>query len=254
MSSLGQLVAGVAHEINNPINFIAGNLKPAQNYAQSLLHLIDLYQQEYPQPSEIIQEEIEDLDLAFLAEDFTKLLSSLQIGTERIHEIVLSLRNFSRLDEAEMKAVNIHEGIESTLLILNSKLKPIKVSKEYAELPAVECLPGQLNQVFMNILSNAADALSAELAPEIHIQTQKLPSNAVEIIISDNGPGMPEEVSSKIFEAFFTTKPIGSGTGLGLSISYQIVTERHRGRLQCRSTVGEGTTFSITIPAVHKAP
>ena len=248
MTSLGQLVSGVAHEINNPVNFIAGNLKPAQNYAEDLLGLIELYKQEYPSPTEVIQEAIDDMDLEFLAEDFTKLLASLRIGTERIHGIVLALRNFSRLDESEKKLVDIHAGIESTLLILNSKLTSITVLKEFDDCPQIQCFPSQLNQVFMNILSNAADALMEEEAPEIRIRTRMFPDDFVEILISDNGPGMPESVQSKIFEPFFTTKPVGNGTGLGLSISYQIVTERHRGRLNCHSSVGEGTSFSIKIP------
>ena len=188
------------------------------------------------------------MDLEFLAEDFTKLLASLRIGTERIHGIVLALRNFSRLDESEKKLVDIHAGIESTLLILNSKLTSITVLKEFDDCPQIQCFPSQLNQVFMNILSNAADALMEEEAPEIRIRTRMFPDDFVEILISDNGPGMPESVQSKIFEPFFTTKPVGNGTGLGLSISYQIVTERHRGRLNCHSSVGEGTSFSIKIP------
>ncbi|MEM9089849.1 MAG: ATP-binding protein [Cyanobacteria bacterium P01_F01_bin.53] len=259
MASLGQLVAGVAHEINNPINFIYGNLKPAQHYAYDLLGLIALYQQEYPEPTEVIQQEIDDLDLAFLEEDFMKLMASLKIGTERIQEIVLSLRNFSRLDESEMKTVDIHEGIDSTLLILNSKLKPIKVTKNYGPCPLLECFPGQLNQVFMNVLANAADALIDSLSEdkdailEIGIRTEATDNNWVRIIISDNGPGIPEEMLSQIFDVFFTTKPVGSGTGLGLSISHQIVTERHGGTLECQSTVGEGTSFIITIPAVQLA-
>ncbi|MFK8185989.1 MAG: ATP-binding protein [Phormidesmis sp.] len=278
MASLGQLMAGVAHEINNPVNFIYGNLKPAKQYAQDLLYVIELYQQAYPQPTDFIQEEIDDLDLAFLAEDFPKLLVSLQVGTERIHEIVLSLRNFARLDETTMQSVNIHDGIESTLLILSSKLKSINIVKNYGDCPLVECLPGQLNQVFMNIISNAADALmetqegaetqkkethnkesantqqQTQQKLEINIHTQLLKDNHIQIGISDNGPGIPEDTLNKIFDPFFTTKPVGLGTGLGLSISYQIVTERHQGKLECQSQIGQGTSFIIEIPVVHETP
>lgn len=263
MASLGLLVAGVAHEINNPINFIYGNLRPAQQYAQALLNLVMLYQREYPEPTEIIQDELDDLDLAFLTEDFTRLLLSLRIGSERIRKIVLSLRNFSRLDEAEMKAVDIHDGINSTLLILSSKLKPITVVKDYGLCPDVECFPAQLNQVFMNILANAADALlevaedaapnGTAAQPEIVIATQPAEDECVQITITDNGLGIPEAVMSSIFDPFFTTKPVGSGTGLGLSISHQIVTEKHRGTLQCHSVNGQGTSFVIKIPMKQQA-
>lgn len=266
MASLGQLVAGVAHEINNPVNFIRGNLKPAQQYVQDLLGLVALYQQEYPQPTPLIQAEIEDLNLAFLTEDFTKLLASLRIGTERIHNIVRSLRNFSRLDESEMKQVDIHEGIDSTLLILSAKLKPITITKEYGALSLVECLPAQLNQVFMNLLANAVDALldasendsdsmtdKSSEQPEIRIQTQFTEDNCVQITIADNGPGIPAATLSHIFDPFFTTKPVGMGTGLGLSISHQIVTERHRGRLTCHSEGVQGTAFVVTIPITQQS-
>lgn len=263
MASLGQLVAGVAHEINNPVNFVHGNLKPAQRYAQDLLHLIDLYQQEYPHPTDIIQDAIDDVDLPFLAEDFPKLITSLQMGTERIQEIVLSLRNFARVDETEMQQVDIHSGIDSTLLILSSKLKSINVLKDYGICPPINCLPGQLNQVFMNILANAADALTEAVdaeeldahtsddtkqKPQISIQTQIAEDNFVKVTISDNGPGIPEDVLSEIFNPFFTTKPVGIGTGLGLSISYQIVTEKHQGTLECQSSLGQGSSFIIKLP------
>ena len=268
MASLGLLVAGVAHEINNPINFIYGNLRPAQRYAQTLLDLVVLYQQAYPEPPEHIQDEIDDLDLTFLAEDFTRLMLSLKVGSERIREIVLSLRNFSRLDEAEMKAANIHEGIDSTLLILSSKLKPVTVVKDYGNCPLIECFPAQLNQVFMNILVNAVDALleasdnigsasqsasdSQKGQPEIRIATQPIDDSSVQITITDNGPGIPDSVIDSIFDPFFTTKPVGSGTGLGLSVSHQIVTDRHRGRLICRSAVGQGASFVIEVPATQQ--
>lgn len=262
MASLGQLVAGVAHEINNPINFIYGNLEPAQEYAHDLLHLVELYRQEYPHPAQNIQNAINNLDLDFLVADFPKLLRSLQTGAERIHAIVLSLRNFSRLDEAEMKSVDIHSGIDSTLLILGSKLKQIRIVKDYGSCPLVECLPGQLNQVFMNILANAADAViehahqfqqstddqPSTYQPEIAIQTQVTDDNQVQIAIADNGPGIPAVIRDQLFDPFFTTKPVGKGTGLGLSISHQIVVEKHRGSIDCFSQVGQGTKFIIKIP------
>ncbi len=262
MASLGQLVAGVAHEINNPLNFISGNLKPARRYTEDLLHLIALYQQEYLHPPEIIQAEIENLNLDFLVEDFTKLIGSLHTGVERIHDIVLSLRNFSRLDEAEFKLANIHDGIDSTLFILGSKLKAINVVKDYGSGPHINCLPGPLNQVFMNILGNAADALEEEVhsrkkatddesqtyQPEILIRTHATEDNQVQITITDNGPGIPETILDRLFEPFFTTKPVGKGTGLGLSISYQIVVKNHGGSLECHSTSSQGTTFIIKLP------
>ncbi len=228
MSSLGQLVAGVAHELNNPVNFIQGNLKPAGEYIQNLLKLVQVYQQEYPDPNETIQEELEAIDFDFVKEDAACLLRSMQIGTERICEIVKSLRNFSRLDEAEVKEVDIHEGIESTLVILGSRFKAqpeysgVEVIKEYGLLPLVHCYPGQLNQVFMNILSNALDALEERKGdlnstPTIWIRTKMLGNDRVTIEIEDNGPGIEEKVRQQIFDPFFTTKPVGKGTGLGLS-------------------------------------
>lgn len=250
MSSLGQLVAGVAHEINNPVGFICGNLKPAKQYAQDLLDLLSLYQQEYPQPTALIQDELDDLNINFLAEDFTKLLGSMEMGTQRIKEIVLSLRNFSRLDESEKKSVDIHEGLDSTLLILSSPLRSIELVKSYSDLPLLDCLPGQLNQVFMNILTNAITAVRSVPNPKIEIKTALSESDAVTVEISDNGIGMTEDVLRHIFNPFYTTKPVGKGTGLGLSISHHIVVEKHRGRLHCISTPEAGTTFSIEIPTV----
>lgn len=290
MSGLGQLVAGVAHEINNPVNFIHGNINHAINYTHNLISLIELYQEHYSYPVPQIQTLIDEIDLEFLMDDLPKVLTSMQTGTNRIREIVLSLRNFSRLDEAEIKAVDIHEGIDSTLLILQHRLKAIaphseiNVIKEYGNLPRVECYPGQLNQVFMNILANAIDALESsryavtalekpiskesgkeaidktalrDNPPTIKIVTEQievpsqnsLPANQrVLIRIIDNGPGMSPEVRQYLFNPFFTTKPVGKGTGLGLSISYQIVVEKHNGSLRCISELGQGSEFQIEIP------
>ncbi len=272
MSSLGQLVAGVAHEINNPVNFIHGNLSHIEDYSQDLLNLINLYQNHYPNPDQAIQQECETIDLEFLQTDLPKILQSLQVGTERIRTIVLSLRNFSRTDESEFKAVDIHAGIDSTLLILQYRLKAraaypgISISKQYGTLPLVECYPSQLNQVFMNILANAIDALEdyqthlstnrAENtsidANQITIQTAVVDENWVTIAIADNGPGIPDHLQKRIFEPFFTTKPIGKGTGMGMSISYQIVVEQHGGQISCQSTPAQGTTFLIKIP-IHQS-
>nr|WP_290225307.1 PAS domain S-box protein [Trichocoleus desertorum] len=269
MSSLGQLVAGVAHEINNPVNFIYGNLSHADDYMQDLLHLLDLYQQHYPQPHPEIQQERTDVDIEFLSEDLPKLLSSMKVGADRIQKIVLALRNFSRMDEAEVKSVNVHEGIDSTLMILHNRIKDtpnhrgIEIIKTYDKLPLLECYAGQLNQVFMNVLSNAIDALNerdSQRSPEeikqnpstITIQTCKLDARQVQISIADNGPGMPEPVRQRLFEPFFTTKPIGKGTGLGLSISYQVIVEKHLGQLECISAPGQGAEFLITLPLATK--
>ncbi|MCW5314059.1 AAA family ATPase [Nostoc sp. KVJ3] len=261
MSSLGQMVAGVAHEINNPINFIYGNLTYTNEYCQNLLHLIEQYQHYYPQPFAEIQEELEAIDLNFLKSDLKKLLQSMKVGADRIRQIVLSLRNFSRLDEAEKKDVNIHEGIDSTLLILHHRLEEkthrpaINVIKEYAQLPEVNCYASQINQVFMNVLSNAIDALDSLFTteyrqtkiPTIQIRTKITDANTITIQIADNGVGMCEKVKQHLFDPFFTTKPIGTGTGLGLSISHSIV-EKHGGQLSVISEPGEGAEFSVSIP------
>lgn len=262
MSSLGQLVAGVAHEINNPVNFIFGNLNHANEYTQELLRLLELYQKHYPSPHPEIQEETQAIDLEFLLEDLPKLLSSMRVGADRIRKIVASLRTFSRMDEAERKAVNIHDGIDSTLMILQHRLKAkpehsgIEIIKNYGDLPLVECYAGELNQVFMNVLSNAIDALEESLvtnpekmtSPSITIHTEQVNAHEVEIRITDNGLGMPEPVLRRLFDPFFTTKPVGKGTGMGLSISYQIVNEKHGGLLYCKSEVGGGAEFIIRIP------
>ncbi len=284
MSGLGQLVAGVAHEINNPVSFLYGNIPHAKEYVQDLLELLELYQENYPEPLPEIEEKTEKIDLEFIAEDLPRLLDSMRVGADRIREIVHSLRNFSRLDEAEMKSVNLHEGINNSLMILHSRLKArpghpeIKVNKEYASLPEVICYPGKLNQVFMNLVVNAIDALEASreepveenghscyklAAPTITIKTEiidkktvtngvnseknQTPIPHVAIRIADNGPGIPEEIRAKIFDPFFTTKAPGKGTGLGLSICYKIV-EKHGGTIEVNSRVCDGTEFVISFP------
>ncbi|PMB45962.1 histidine kinase [Fischerella thermalis CCMEE 5330] len=267
MSALGQMVAGIAHEINNPVNFIHGNITYVEEYTQDLLHLVQLYQKYLPEPPLEIQEELVAIDFDFLEQDLTKILQSMQMGTNRICEIVLSLRNFSRLDEAEIKQVDIHEGIDSTLVILNNRLKAkpdrpeIQVIKEYGKLPLVECYAGQLNQVFMNILNNAIDALEERdrnhTLEEIQAQASTIcistaaQDRTVTISIKDNGPGITEAVRSKLFDPFFTTKPVGKGTGLGLAISYHIVTEKHGGKLSCYSQPGQGAEFLIELPILQ---
>ncbi|MBC1240336.1 ATP-binding protein [Nostoc sp. 2RC] len=265
MSSLGQLVAGVAHEINNPVNFISGNITYVGEYTQQLLQLVQLYQEEFPNHKQKIQQKIDDIDLEFIIQDLPKILSSMKMGSQRIEQIVLSLRTFSHLDEADMKEVDIHEGIESTLLILQNRFKAkpehpkIEIIKEYGKLPLVECYAGQLNQVFMNVINNAIDALDMWNAQrsqqeiqdnpsQIIISTRIIDNNRVVVKIADNGPGMTQEVQQKLFDPFFTTKPVGQGTGLGLSISYQIIVQKHSGVLQCESQLGKGTEFWIEIP------
>jgi two-component system NtrC family sensor kinase len=258
MVSLGQLVAGIAHEINNPVNFIHGNLKHVLGYADDLLNLIQLYQTEYPQPSDTIQHEIEAIELDFVQEDLEKTLLSMRTGTDRIREIVLSLRNFSRLDEAALKEVDLHEGLDSTLMILQHRFKAksghpnIEVIQEYdPEFPKIECYASQINQVFMNLLANAVDAFESQsenASPRITIRTGRQDKEQVFVQISDNGPGIPEAAKARIFNPFFTTKPIGKGTGIGLSISHQIVVETHGGQLRCESNLNKGTVFTIVLP------
>lgn len=280
MSSLGRMVAGIAHEINNPVSFIQGNITPARGYFRDLLALIELYQQTYPHPTPEIQQFVEEIDLEFLGEDCSKLMHSMQVGAERIEQIVLSLRNFSRLDEQELKAVDINEGIDNTLLILQHRLRAeadrpeIKVIKDYEKLPKVTCYASQLNQVFMNLLDNAIDALETQPPPRvITIRTEMgsrdqsegeeavgnaeessptpyslLPPPSVVIRIADNGSGMSEEIQKQMFDPFFTTKPVGTGTGLGLAISHQIVVEKHKGQISCVSAPGQGTELIVEIP------
>ena len=265
MSSLGQMVAGVAHEINNPVNFIYGNLSHASTYVNDLMTLIECYQQCYPDPVPKVQACLEEIELDFLTEDIAKLFDSLSMGATRIRELVLSLRNFSRLDEAEKKTVDIHDGIESTLVILSNRLKSvpdradIQIVREYGSLPDIDCYPSQLNQVIMNIFSNAIDAIEmhnqdlprSEMKRSpgmIKIETDIVENDWVRIAIADNGPGMSEETRAKLFDPFFTTKPVGKGTGLGMSISHQIIVEKHGGKLACASILGEGTQFIIEFP------
>ncbi|MGI8936292.1 MAG: hybrid sensor histidine kinase/response regulator [Phormidesmis sp.] len=269
MSSLGQMTAGLAHEINNPVNFIYGNLRPARRYFQDFIDLLTHYQTCYPNPPADLQEHLESVDISFVVKDAFNLLDSLEIGADRIRRIVLSLRNFSRLDEADIKSINIHEGIDSTLLILQHKLRgavdsePIEVIKHYSAAFEVECYPSQLNQVFMNILANAIDAIeenrsrlsepeASSSAHTIEICTELTTDRQVIIQIADNGPGIPEAIRAKLFDPFFTTKAVGKGTGLGLSISHQIVVEKHGGQIQCLSEPGKGTRFLIKIPQTQR--
>ncbi len=251
MSSLGRMVAGLAHEINNPVNFIHGNFNHLNNHVNCLLNLIQLYQQEHPDSYSLFEEKFGDFNIDFIIDDLPKILSSMRIGTDRIRDIVLSLKNFSRLDQSEKKAVNIHEGIESTLLLLNHRVQPkIEIIKKYGNLPPVQCYPAQLNQVFMNILSNGIDALlelDNQIQKQIVIKTEVTELETVIITFRDNGDGIDSEIQSKIFDPFFTTKPINQGTGLGLAISHQII-EKHQGNIQLKSEFGYGTEFSIEIP------
>lgn len=261
MSSLGQMVAGIAHEINNPVNFIHGNLKHVEDYIRDLLDFLQLYEKHYPAPDEVIQTAAEDLDIDFVQTDLKKTLSSMRTGTERIREIVLSLRNFSRLDEVGCKSINIHEGIESTLLILQHRLKAqpdrlaIVIDRDFCVLPPVQCFASQLNQVFMNILANAIDALESELkenptagkVPTITLRTEARDDSII-VSLADNGTGMPAAVRAQMFDPFFTTKAVGKGTGMGMAISYQIVVEKHHGQIECFSEEGIGTKFVITVP------
>ncbi|NEP42495.1 MAG: PAS domain-containing sensor histidine kinase [Okeania sp. SIO2H7] len=258
MSSLGQLVAGVAHEINNPLSFIDGNIVHAQDYFQDLLSLLELYQQHYPAPPEEILERTEEIDLGFIQEDLAGLFKSMKVGSDRITTIVKSLRTFSRLDESDLKEVDVRQCIESALIVCESRFKTllnsetIEIIKNYEKLPELNCYPGELNQVFMNIIRNAIDALSEDeqegKIPTILISTETMNAGSIVIKIRDNGKGMSEEVRGKIFDPFFTTKPVGKGTGLGLSVSHQIIVERHNGTISCDSTPGRGTEFIIELP------
>jgi two-component system, NtrC family, sensor kinase len=268
ISSLGQLVAGVAHEINNPLGYVSGNLRYACQYLENLMHLVKLYQQEYPEPNAVIQQAATTIELNYLSADLPSLLSALREGTDRIREIVDLLQTFSRVDEVKRRTVDLHMGLNSTLMLLQYRLKaghqPIQIIKEYGgDLPVVNCYAGQLNQVFMNLLANAIDAVLGDrslaadadpsgqpliLSPQIHIRTEAIGADWVRVTIADNGPGISADIQQRLFEPFFTTKPIGKGTGLGLSISHQIVTQKHQGRLICRSAPHAGTEFVIEIP------
>lgn len=266
MHSMGQLVAGIAHEVNNPINFIYGNLNYVKGYVQDLLDLVSSYQAHYPSPTPEISEKLEELDLEFSSTDLLKSFVSLRSGAKRIRNLVLSLRNFSRFDESEVKTVNIHEGLESTLAMLSSELNGITVEKTYGELPLIECCASQINQVFMHIIRNAIDALKQPRLPDtaqvdtasslvsplasplLSIVTQPVSDNQIAIWITDNGPGISPEIQNQIFDPFFTTKEVGQGTGLGLSISYQIVSAQHGGQLKCYSVPGQGAKFLIELP------
>ncbi len=265
MSSIGQLVAGVAHEINNPVNFIHGNLNYLDEYTCGLLELVEIYQASNIEPSPDIQDKLEQLDLEFLSADISKILQSMRMGTERIRDIVLSLRNFSRLDESELKQADIHAGIDSTLTILQHRLRAtsnrpeIQVIKKYEKLPSIHCCPGQLNQVFMNIISNGIDAIEEgdrqnctkadrTKAGEICITTEVIEGDRISIRVADNGIGISETIRSRLFDPFFTTKPVGKGTGLGLAVAHQIIVEKHGGAIEVNSRSGEGTEFAIVLP------
>ncbi|TAF51125.1 MAG: PAS domain S-box protein [Oscillatoriales cyanobacterium] len=267
MSSLGQLAAGMAHEINNPVNFIQGNIRPIRDYTNDLLELIELFHQEYPDLSEAIEDFMDEIDLDFLRQDLNKALDSMQSGTERIHSIIKSLQNFSRLDETGMKRVNLLDGLNSSLAMLrsrfkgNSKRPAIEIVSDFQALPPVMCYPSQINQAMINLIDNAIDAIEEQYStseppprdsPKITIRTQTLEDEKVCISIADNANGMPPEVLECIFNPFFTTKPVGQGTGLGLSVAYQTVHENHDGQLLCTSTIGQGTEFQIVLPIVNR--
>ena len=258
MHSMGKLVAGIAHEVNNPINFIYGNLNYAKGYVQDLLSLVQAYQAQYPTPTPEISEQLEHLDLEFSSADLLKSFVSLRSGAKRIRNLVLNLRNFSRFDESEVKTVNLHEGIESTLAMLAAELTDITVTKDYDTLPKIECCPSQINQVLMHLFRNAIEALkrrkslgdsSTEIpAAQLSISTKVKSDNRIEVWISDNGPGIRPEIQEQIFDPFFTTKDVGDGAGLGLSSSYQIVTAQHGGQINAYSVPGQGAKFCIELP------
>jgi signal transduction histidine kinase len=254
LASLGQLVAGVAHELNNPMSCIISNIAPASQYITDLKTMIKLYQKYYPDPVPEISQAVEDLDIEFSLHDLSKIFDSMKLSADRIQNILGSMRKFSRSDSNKKMLVNLHDGIDSTLVILHHRLKAggkrpgIEVIKEYGDLPEIECYPGPLNQVFMNILANAIDALDNSPKPVIKIQTELIDEEWVKVKISDNGLGISEDIQAKLFQPLFTTKPLGKGTGLGLSISRQIVEEKHGGKIELISETAKGTNISIVIP------
>jgi signal transduction histidine kinase len=264
MSALGNLVAGVAHEINNPIGCIVGNVGAAQGYINDLLGVIDLYSQKFPQPGIEIEEELETIDLEYIRSDLPKLIRSMKDGGDRITSISKSLRTFSRADTDHKQCFNLHEGIDSTVLILRHRLKAdehrpeIQVVTNYGQIPAIDCFPGQLNQVFMNLLANAIDIFDEmaqthsfeTIQPQIITLSTAVVNHQVQISIHDNGAGMNDVIKAKIFDHLFTTKGVGKGTGLGLAIARQIVVDKHDGELTVESLLGQGTTFTIRIPIV----
>ena len=254
LATLGQLVSGVAHEINNPMSCIVSNISPASQYISDIQSIIKLYQKNYPDPVPEIAQALEDLDIEFSIDDLSKILTSMKLSADRIQNILTSMRKFSRSDSTKKIVVNLHDGIDTTLVILHHRLKAvgkrpgIEVIKEYGDLPGIECYPGPLNQVFMNILANGIDALENIPKPVIKIRTELIDQQWVKVQISDNGSGIPDDIKAKLFQPLFTTKPLGKGTGLGLSISRQIVEEKHGGKIELISEVGKGTNISIVIP------
>lgn len=275
MASLGQMVAGVAHEILNPVNFLWGNVNYLTQYSQDLIHLLSTYEQEFPESSHTLEQLKADIDYSFMIQDLPQVLASMKLGAERLQKIIGALRNFSHMDEAQKKPTNLHECLDNTLLILHNRLKnDIEVVRHYGDLPPVSCYSGQLSQVFMNLISNAIDALQADKGeqsdtpransnnsqkfipsshdstPTICVRTEVRKTNWIAIQISDNGSGIPLEIQPRIFDIFFTTKPVGKGTGLGLAISHQIVVEKHQGELNLRSHPGVGTEFEILLPLI----
>ncbi|MEM8640078.1 MAG: ATP-binding protein [Cyanobacteria bacterium P01_G01_bin.54] len=262
MSSLGQLVAGIAHEINNPLSFVSGNLKHAKAYMQSFLRLLMLYQKHYSQPHPEILAAMESMEFDFIKNDINPVFQSMTVGAQRIQSIVQSLRTFSRLDESEFKQIDLHEAIESTLTVLQTRFRAqnwrpeIRIQKDYGSLPKLKCYAGQLNQVFMSILNNAIDTIEQKLSEEenlvgqglVSIQSRLQPDQTIEISIQDNGVGIASDLINRIFDPFFTTKAVGKGTGLGMAIAHQIITEKHGGAIVCQSELGKGTTFTITLP------